>query len=266
MTRPVLQAPLPIAVAHRGSRRLWPENTMSAFQGAVDLGFTWIETDLHVTRDGVIVCFHDDTLGRTTDRSGRVSEIDWDELAGADAGHHHGRSKGYPFRGQGIGIPRLDEVLQTFPDVRLIVDLKQDRVEDALAEAVVAWGVEDRLVVGSFSDTRMARFRHLTAGRVATSAGEGEASRIWRGSLAGRVPALPVDALQLPRRWRGIRIVTRRFLRLVHEAGLQVHVWTVNAPAVMRALLDDGVDGLITDRPDLLRAVLEDRGSWTGRP
>jgi glycerophosphoryl diester phosphodiesterase len=264
--RPVLAAPLPIAIAHRGGRRLWPENTMTAFQGAVDLGFTWIETDLHVTRDGVVVCFHDDTLGRTTDHSGRVSSVDWDELAEADAGYHHGRSLGYPFRGRGIGIPRLDEVLRTFPEARLIVDLKEDGVEDVLAEAVTAWGVEDRLIVGSFSDARLRRFRDLTRGRVATSAGEEEASLIWRGSLRGRIPVLPVDALQLPYRWRGIPVVTRRFLRLVHEAGLQVHVWTVNAPEAMRARLDDGVDGLITDRPDLLRAVLEDRGAWTGRP
>ena len=103
MTRPVLDVPLPIAAAHRGSRLLWPENTMAAFQGAVDLGFLWLETDLHVTRDGVIVTFHDDTLRRTTGSEGTVAEMDWADLEGVDAGYRHGRYQGYPFRGKGIG-------------------------------------------------------------------------------------------------------------------------------------------------------------------
>jgi glycerophosphoryl diester phosphodiesterase len=265
VNRAVLEVPLPIAVAHRGSRLLWPENTMEAFQGAVGLGFRWLETDLHRTRDGVLVCFHDDTLIRTTDGRGPVSGLDLADLRRLDAGYRFRRAGERPFRGTGVRVPTLEEVVSAFPDVSLIVDLKEDGIEEALLALIERRSLWDRLVVGSFSDERLQRFRELSGGRVATSTGSSETFRLWRAARSSTPPPL-ADAVQIPRNYRGIRVVTPATVAGFHRGGYQVHVWTVNREQEMETLLGWGVDGLISDRPDVLRSVLERRGTWTGRP
>ncbi|NNC93569.1 MAG: glycerophosphodiester phosphodiesterase, partial [Acidimicrobiia bacterium] len=121
MTRKIFSEPTPFAVAHRGSRLLWPENTMTAFQGAVDLGYQYLETDLHRTRDGVLVAFHDDTLDRTTDGTGRVAARSWEELSTLDAAFHFAPHQGYPLRGSGVRVPSLEEIFESFPAIRLIL-------------------------------------------------------------------------------------------------------------------------------------------------
>lgn len=264
MTRPVLTGSRPFAIAHRGSRTLWPENTMHAFAGAVALGYGWLETDLHLTADGVVVCIHDDTLDRTTDGSGPVWDRRWEEVRALDAGYRLGIDGDHPFRGQGIGIPSLEEVVTTFPDVRLIVDLKQDGLEGPLTDLVDRLDLWDRLIVGSFGGERLVRFRRRTDGRVATSTGPTETLRAWRAARRrSRVPDVPADAVQVPRSYRGLRVVTPKTVDGFHRGGLDVHVWTVNEAAEMHRLLDWGVDGIITDRPDLLKDVLAERGEWT---
>jgi glycerophosphoryl diester phosphodiesterase len=261
----VLQGARPFAIAHRGSRILWPENTMVAFQGAVSLGYTWLETDLQVTADDVVVCLHDHTLDRTTPAGGPVSTRTFAELANIDAGHHHGPDQGHPFRGVGAVIPSLEEVVTTFPDVRVVVDLKSDGTEAPLARLVERLSLWDRLVVGSFSDARIRRFRALTGGRVATSTGPRATLLRWAASGARlRPPA--AHALQVPITYGRMRVVTRRSVAAHRNAGSQVHVWTVNERSVMEQLIEWEVDGIITDRPDLLRTVMIERGAWTGRP
>jgi glycerophosphoryl diester phosphodiesterase len=261
----VLDGPRPFAIAHRGSRILWPENTMIAFQGAVSLGYGWLETDVHVTADGVVVCLHDHTLDRTTSAAGPVATRTFVELSGIDAGHHHGPGESHPFRGAGAVIPSLEEVVTTFPDVRVVVDLKRDGTEAPLARLIERLSLWDRLVVGSFSDARLRRFRALTGGRVATSTGPRATVVRWAASGARlRPPAAP--ALQVPMTYGRMRVVTRRSVAAHRSAGSQVHVWTVNEEPVMERLLEWGVDGIITDRPDLLREVMTRRGAWTGRP
>lgn len=237
---------------------------MVAFDGAVSLGFEWLETDLHVSSDGVVVCHHDHTLDRTTDAAGRVSARSFAELAVVDAGFNHDPSAGFPFRGSGIGVPSLEEVVTTFPHARVIVDLKQDGVEAPLAALVQRLGLWDRLVVGSFSDVRLRRFRRLTGGRVATSTGPGATFVRWAASGV-RVRPPGAHALQVPMRYGPMRVVTERAVAAHRRAGSQVHVWTVNDPHLMERLLDWGVDGIITDRPDVLRDVMTARGVWTGR-
>lgn len=253
-------AAAPMAIAHRGSRLLWPENTLPAFQGVADLGLEFFETDLHVTRDGVLVAFHDDLLDRTTDTKGPISERWWPELESVDAGHNFAPHAGYPWRGKGVRIPRLDELMDTFTEVGFILDLKQAGTEEKLAELLQLRGWEDRVIVGSFSDIRMRRFREASKGRVWTSSGPVEAAAHWLALRLGR---------QLPGAARAIQIPEYLFQRLVggklesvHAAGRQVHVWTVNDPEAMNHFLDEGVDGIITDRPDLLRALLERRQQW----
>jgi glycerophosphoryl diester phosphodiesterase len=249
---PYLSHEHPIRFAHRGSRVLWPENTMVAFQGAVDLGYRYIETDVHVSRDGRVVIFHDDTLGRLTDGEGRFADDDWDDLKVLDAAHHFRPDDGYPMRGQGIRMPLLEEAVTTFPDQMFNIDLKQPGIAAAVAAEVRRLGIEERVMIGSFHDRRIRAFRRAAPG-VGTSAGPAEVAR----SLA-RTPqrGIGADAYQVPERGAGMKLVTGRFVRRAHAAEKQVHVWTINEADDMRRLLDLGVDGIVTDRPDVLNEVL----------
>lgn len=242
----------PIRFAHRGSRELWPENTMVAFQGAVDLGYRYIETDVHVTRDGRVVMFHDDDLERLTDGSGRFADFDWEDLRRLDAAYRFRPDHGFPLRGRGIGMPLLEEAVATFPNQMFNIDLKQPAIATAVADEVRRLGIEERVMIGSFHDRRIRAFRRAAPG-VATSAGPAEVARV----LAQRPRAgIGADAYQVPERGGGFRLVTRRFIRRAHEAGKHVHVWTVNEASDMRRLLDLGVDGIVTDRPDVLNEVV----------
>jgi glycerophosphoryl diester phosphodiesterase len=235
---------------------------MEAFSGAVSLGYRHVETDLHLTRDGTLVCLHDHTVDRTTDGSGLVSELTFDELGGLDAGYRHSGTEGPVFRGRGIRVPSLEETVLTFPDVAFVVDLKTENLVGPLIEIIDRLDLHDRLIVGSFSDRRLDEFRAAAGGRVATSTGAG-LSRSWvLASRMGRGVRCDAAALQLPRRSRGVRVVDGRLVAAAHDSGLQVHVWTVNHPGEMAELLDLGVDGIITDRPDLLKEVLIERGAW----
>lgn len=237
---------------------------MEAFEEAVGLGYSHLETDLHVTSDGVLVCIHDETVHRTTDGVGSVATFAFEDIQKLDAGYRHRSKEGYDFRSAGIQIPAFEEVVKSFPDIRFVVDLKTSGVEEPLAALIDRHGLHDRLIVGSFSDARLARFRSLTENRVPTSTGR-EASRMWvLASRVGRLGPVSASALQLPTRMKGLRVVDERLVTLAHKAGLQVHVWTVNRVEDMAFYLDIGVDGVITDRPDLLRALLVERGEWRG--
>jgi glycerophosphoryl diester phosphodiesterase len=256
----------PVAIAHRGSRLLWPENTMVAFSGAIALGYRHLETDLHLTRDGVLVCVHDHTLDRTTDGTGPVGGLTFEQLAGLDAGYRHQAAEGAVYRGKGIRVPSLEEAVLAFPEVSFVVDLKAENLVAPLNDLIERLGLHDRLIVGSFSDRRLDEFRAVAGSRVATSTGAG-LSRSWvMASRMGRGVRCEALALQLPRTSRGVRVIDRRLVQAAHSLGLQVHVWTVNKPAEMTELLDLGVDGIITDRPDLLKAVLVERGLWDDAP
>ena len=248
----------PIAMAHRGSRLLWPENTMVAFQGAVDLGIRYLETDLHATADGVLVCFHDDTLERTTDATGRVDHRTAAELKRVDAGFRHDPLGGFPFRAKGIGVPTLEEVVTAFPDTHLTLDLKQSNIEHLLVEAVEQHSLADRVIVGSFKDRRIFRFRKLVGPSVATSSGPWETRAFWAASRVGRSIDIGADALQVPLSYGRTTVVDSRFVQAAHERDKQVHVWTINEPDEMRYLLDLGVDALISDRPDVALQVMSD--------
>jgi glycerophosphoryl diester phosphodiesterase len=225
---------------------------MVAFQGAVDLGYRYIETDVHVTRDGRVVIFHDDTLERLTNGEGAFTDLDWDDLRKLDAAHWFDADSGYPLRGTGIGMPLLEEAVTTFPDQMFNIDLKQPGIAGAVAAEVSRLGLEERVMIGSFHDRRIRAFRRAAPG-VGTSAGPAEVAR----SLARRPQqGIGADAYQVPERGARIRLVTPRFIRRAHAAGKHVHVWTINEADDMRRLLDLGVDGVVTDRPDVLNEVL----------
>ncbi len=258
-TAPYLALESPLRFAHRGSRVLWPENTMVAFQGAVDLGYRYIETDVRISKDRQVVVFHDGTLERTTDGIGKVSDRTLDELRRLDAGYHFGADKGFPLRGGEVRISSLAEVFAEFPDAHLNIDLKGPGMEWAVADVIRAAGREESTLIGSFVDRRIAKFRRITSGAVATSAGPTAALAMWTASRAGRHVKRPVAAYQLPFNYRSLPM-DDKYIAAIHAAGAQVHAWTVNDAPDMDRLLDMGVDGIVTDRPDTLNEVLRSRG------
>ena len=247
----------PIRFAHRGSRILWPENTMHAFAGAVeDLGYHYLEIDVRLTADGIPVVFHDETLERTTDGEGKVADRTFAELAQLDAAYAFDPEHGYPLRGTGIGISSLEELYATWPDVRLNIDLKAPEEEWVVAEVIRSADAEHRTLVGGFNDRRIARFRRITGGRVVVSAGPTASLAMYAASRVGRTVRRGFQAYQLPFNYRGMKI-DRRLIDAVHRAGAHIHLWTVNEADDMERFIAMGVDGIITDRPDLLNGVID---------
>ncbi len=235
---------------------------MEAFSQAMALGYRYLETDLHLTADGVLVCIHDDTVDRTTDGTGQVSDFTLSDLKALDAGYQHRSPDGHSYRGTGISVPTLEEVVTSLPEASILLDLKTDGLVQPLAEMVEDLGLHRRITVGSFADQRVADFREATKGTVPTSTGL-VLTRAWLiASRVGRSGGGEASALQIPTHLRGVRVANRRLVETAHKYGLQVHVWTVNDPLAMEGLLDMGVDGLVTDRPDLLKEVLTGRGQW----
>jgi glycerophosphoryl diester phosphodiesterase len=248
----------PLALAHRGFSREGLENSMAAFGAAVELGFRHLETDVHTTADGVLLLFHDDALDRLTDGRGRISELSAATVA-------HARIGGAE------PIPLFEELITAFPDVRLNLDVKDWNSVDTLAAAIERHGLHDRVLVASFSDRR----RRAVLKQLSRPAA-GSAGIVSSGLFVLLGPVLPapllrlvarralrgVQALQVPVRFRAVTVVTPGFVKRAHRHGLQVHVWTINDPAEMHRLLDLGVDGIVTDRADLLKDVLQQRGAW----
>ena len=253
MTHPYFGEPGGVAaLAHRGFSPDGLENSMAAFQAAVDLGFRWVETDAHGTADGVAVALHDGTLDRTTDGSGRVRELPWSAVSRARIGGTE-------------PVPLLEDVLGTWPELHVNVDVKERSGIGPVAQAIERTAAHDRVCVASFSAAR----RDATVARlsrpVATAAATAEGAAFFASGRTGRVPAWAVrrfDTFQVPWLLRRRQVLTARHVDLAHRVGRLVHVWTVNDPAAMRALLDLGVDGIISDRADLLRDVLVERGQW----
>jgi glycerophosphoryl diester phosphodiesterase len=260
--RPYLAGDRPLFFAHRGGSALAPENTLAAFERGLSYGADALETDVHVTRDGEIVVIHDATVDRTTDGAGPVASYTLDELRTLDAGFCFTPDGGhtYPHRGLGVTIPTLREVLERFPATRVNIEMKfsTPESEEHLWRIIQEYGAEDRVLVASFPLAPLARFRALTGGRVATSATMPETRMFLLAAYSRRARRLrpAYDALQAPETWRRIPIVTPVTVAAAHQLGLPVHVWTVDDRPQMERLLAIGVDGLMSDRPDILSAVL----------
>ncbi len=223
---------------------------MPAFENAVGLGYRYVETDVHVTADGVLVAFHDDHLDRVTDRTGAISELPWSEVGAARV---DGREP----------IPLMEDLLGTWPELRVNIDPKHDGCVEALAAVIRRTNSVDRVCVGAFSDRRIARLRAMLGRDLCTALGPRGVARLrassWRVPL-GRPAAA---CAQVPVEIGAVRIVDEAFLVAARRQGVQVHVWTIDDPDTMHELLDLGVDGIMTDRPAVLRDVLVERGDWT---
>lgn len=223
---------------------------MPAFQRAIDLGYTYLETDVHVTVDGVVVAFHDDDLLRTCGRPGKISQLPWSEVATARV---DGREP----------IPRLDELLAAWPQARVNIDCKADAAAMPLADVLDDAQALDRVCVAAFSDRRLVRLRRRLGPRACTALGPADLAAL---RLLGRRPRTALAAQVPPAthvRRRTFPVVNERFLQRAHHWGVHVHVWTIDDPGEMRQLLDLGVDGVMTDRPAVLRDVLVERGEWS---
>lgn len=259
---PFLVEPGPIAFAHRGGAGEAPENTLAAFEIARTLGYRYLETDVHLTRDGVLVAFHDNRLDRVTDRSGAIAQLDIAEVEAADAGHAFSRDGGrtFPFRGCGIRVPRLEEILARWPDARVNIDPKSDPCVGPLAALLDRLGAWERVCVGSFSDGRLRRIRTLGRGRACTSMGPHAVALARLTTASALMRRLGANCIQVPISRARVPIVTERFVAAAHRAGLPVHVWTINEETAINELLDLGVDGIMSDCLRLLRDVLTRRG------
>lgn len=245
-----LDVPRPIAFAHRGGALEAEENTLAAFSRVASLGYRHIETDVQATRDGVAVLFHDESLERLTDAQGAVSDYSWAELSRL-------RTKG------GQAIPRLEEVLNAFPDQLFNIDPKSDLVVEPLARAITACNAVTRVCVASFDEARVRRLRRLLGEDLCWAPGHKGIARLWLSAQGLKLPtAFPT--IQVPARYKGIPLVTPGLVRTARTRGIQVHVWTVNEEDEMEHLLDLGVDGIMTDRPSLLKVVLVRRNQWRG--
>jgi glycerophosphoryl diester phosphodiesterase len=249
-----------LVMAHRGGAGLWPENTMLAFERARDLGVDVIEMDVRSTADGVLVVMHDATLERTTDGSGPVSALTLAQLKKLDAGYRFSTDGGktFPWRGRGLTVPTLDEVFTRLPGMRFNIEPKQESpsIVKPLCRAIREKRMADKITIGAFRQGVLDEFRKECP-EVATSAGPGEVAEFLRESRnGGAAGETKFKALQVPERVMGVRVLTQSFVESARARALQVHAWTVNDAEAMRRLKDLGVDGIMTDYPDRLLAVL----------
>lgn len=252
---PYLEGPYPRAFAHRG----WHvhdlagmENSLSAFRRAVDEGYKYIETDVHATNDGVVVVQHDPSLDRTTDQRGMIAQLPWHTIRSAKIA---GREP----------VSRLTDLLEELPDARFNIDVKADSAVGPVLETLRRTNSWHRVCLASFSDSRLLRLRRGGGPRLLASMGPRSAAALW---AAARLPWLPFRSFiagrtaQVPIKHGRLTLVDRKLIAAARRLDFEVHVWTVNEEPVMRQLLDLGVDGIVTDAPDVLRSVLRTRGAW----
>jgi len=263
---PFFDVPVPTVIGHRGASGELPENTIASFGYAVADGVAILETDVHITRDGALVLFHDDLLERTSDGRGRIADHTLAELRQLDAGAKFSPAGDgtFPFRGKGLGIPTLDEALLTFPALRWNVEIKEH--VPALIEETVALvrrlGREDRVLLAAAEDPIMRDLRaHLrkTGAQCAVGASAGDVGAFVKSAIAGTAPPPGPMALQVPPGFASRPLVTHEFVEHAHRHGLVVHVWTINDPAEMHRLLDLGVDGIMSDFPARVVKVVAER-------
>ena len=240
-----------IAFAHRGGAVNQPENSMLAFHNAIQMGYRYIETDVHATKDGVLMAFHDDDLLRTCGLDIKISDATYAELSTAKI--------------DGLeAIPRLDELLTTWPNVRINIDCKSDAAMQPLIDTIRRTKCLDRICVGSFSDKRLRHIRSELGPGLCTSMGPQEVARLVLGSTTG-IPINPSQhalVAQVPVRQGPIPVVTRKSIARAHQLGLQVHVWTIDDPIEIGQLLDLGVDGVMSDDTRALKDVFVARHLW----
>ncbi len=268
ISRPAIEHPyyaadlnLPLVIAHQGGDGLWPGDTMFAFQNAFELGVDVLEMDIHITKDGVLVLMHDEAVDRTTNGTGEIESMTLDELKKLDAGYNWSPDDGatFPFRGQGITIPTMEEVFTAFPDTHMTIEIKKTNASMAkpFCELIRKHDMQDKVLIASFHDERLAEFRE-TCPEVATSSAKNETTAfvLITKPFLGSFYSPKFFSLQVPEESSGITVMTPAFVKAAHERNLAVEPWTINDAETMKKLIAWGVDGIITDRPDIMLEVL----------
>jgi glycerophosphoryl diester phosphodiesterase len=258
----------PLVIAHQGGDGICPGDTLYAFEKAVEIGVDVLEMDAHITKDDQIVLMHDEKVDRTTEGTGLIEDLTLLELKQLDAAYQWSNDDGktFSYRGQRIEVPKLNEVFQKFPQMRYVIEIKltQNPIDKPLCDLIRKYHMQDKVVIASFHDEAMQKFRE-TCPEVATSASRGEVTMfvlLDKVFLSGLIapqyqsiqpPYEPAESMNIP-------IMTERFIREAHAKNIRVEPWTVNDPELMRQYIEWGVDGIITDRPDLMIEVLEELG------
>ncbi|WP_216829832.1 glycerophosphodiester phosphodiesterase [Alkalihalobacterium elongatum] len=265
--KPFFNNDRPMVIAHQGGEHLAPSNTLVAFDNARELGVDVIEFDVHITKDEKLVAIHDSTVDRTTDGVGAVSELTLEEIQALDAGHYFKDLEGrYSFRGQGIIIPTVEEIFQNFSKMKMVIELKatnppttHEVMAEILWDLLQQYEIEDRVLIASFDQSIIEMFDELTGGRVAISGGREEITNfvIFNKLFLNGLYSPNVDAVQIPMRESIFDLTKSRLIKSAQKKGMDVHYWTINDEETMRFLLDQGADGIITDRPDLMLKILE---------
>lgn len=250
-----------VVIAHRGGAGVWPENTLRAFEGAFAAGADILELDVHASLDGAIVVIHDDTVDRTTQGVGAVSTMTLEELQDLDAGYRWTDDGGrtFPFRGQGMTIPRLAEVFEALPDARFSVEIKPEDTffPEILCDELLAFRMADRVLVSSFQEDAMDAFREACP-PIATSATTGETAALafWASAGVEAFFPAPAEAVHVPYLQGGISLLSPQLLRLTRQLNMALYIWTVDDEGAMRTLIAEGVDGIVTNFPARLVAIL----------
>ncbi|MDQ1515322.1 MAG: glycerophosphoryl diester phosphodiesterase [Actinomycetota bacterium] len=248
---PFLDWPYPIPFAHRGgAAEVGGENTLGAFGRAVAMGYRYLETDGRVTSDGVLLAFHDERLDRVTDLEGRLEDRPWSEVRHAKVGP------------EAEPITTMEALLDAFPDTRFNIDPKMDAAVAPLAEALRRTNAWDRVNIAAFSDRRLLQIRRALRRPVCTSMGPAAIARLRLAAYGVPVGPFAAACVQVPLSWKDRTLVDARFVNAAARRGIPVHVWTIDEPAEMDRLLDLGVGGIMTDRPSVLKDVMERRGQW----
>ncbi len=262
---PFLQSSYPLTIAHRGGAALAPENTLLAFESALKFGADVLEVDVRATADGVLVAFYDETVDRTTGATGKVAEMTLAQVQALDAGYAYSPDNGatFPYRGQGINVPTVREIGEKFPQARLSLKIRQvtPPIEAPLIALIQEMKAQNRILVTSVDEETMKRFRHLDPA-IATGAADDEVRDFyfwqrWGISYFYRPVA---SVLDVPDRWGDVQLITAGFVNAAHAQGMKIYVRSINTPERMRELLNLKVDGIVTDRPDLLRQVVVEAG------
>ncbi len=276
LARPVSPHPVferlsarPLVIAHRGGEGLWPSNTLYAFRRAAEMGVDMLEMDVHTSADGILVVRHDDTVDSTTDGTGEIRSKTLAELKGLDAGYTWTEDgQHFPYRNQAITIPTLEEVFSALPDMPMTIEIKQTEpsITQPLCDLIRRYHKTTQVIVGSFHNEALDDFRRLCP-EVATSGHQRDVRTFVYLAMAGLagVYSPQTHALQVPRRYGNVEIISPRTLRAAHARGLNVQVWTVNESTEMTDLIELGIDGIITDRPDRLLTLLSRQASHNRR-